>query len=204
MAGFLMRPLRRRAVLGMALGGVVASTVPVAGAVDPAEAYVQKIADQVMALANSGQKGNGLKARFASLLNSYINLRGIANFALCSYQAKLPPNRKSEFYTLVNNYAASLFVYYVDDFRGSELEIMSNAKQGKYTVIQSAIRQKGGGREQVRWRLVKSGGGYRVSDVNIKGVWLTISMKDRFTKVLNRSKGDFDPLFAELREAEKW
>ena len=42
------------------------------------------------------------------------------------------------------------------------------------------------------------------SDVNIKGVWLTISMKDRFNKVLNKSKGDFDPLFDELREAETW
>ena len=70
-------------------------------------------------------------------------------------------------------------------------------------MIQSAITGKGG-REQVRWRLVPSGGGYRVSDVNIKGVWLTISMKDRFNKVLKNSKGDFGPLFAELREAETW
>ena len=42
------------------------------------------------------------------------------------------------------------------------------------------------------------------SDVNIKGVWLTISMKDRFSKVLKSSKGDFGPLFAELKEAETW
>ena len=33
---------------------------------------------------------------------------------------------------------------------------------------------------------------------------MTISMKDRFTKVLKKSKGDFEPLFAELREAETW
>ena len=104
----------------------------------------------------------------------------------------------------MNNYAASLFVYYVKDFRGTDLEIMSTAKQGKFTVIHSAIKLKGGGREQVRWRLTPSGGGFRVSDVNLKGVWLTISMKDRFTKVLNKSKGDFGPLFDELREAETW
>jgi ABC-type transporter MlaC component len=103
----------------------------------------------------------------------------------------------------VSNYAAALFVYYVEDFRGTNLEIISTSKQGKFTVIQSAITGKGG-REQVRWRLSASGGGYRVSDVNIKGVWLTISMKDRFSKVLKSSKGDFGPLFAELREAETW
>jgi hypothetical protein len=35
-------------------------------------------------------------------------------------------------------------------------------------------------------------------------VWLTIATKKRFSDVLNRSKGDFGALFAELREAETW
>ncbi len=172
--------------------------------IDPAEAYVSDIAAEVMELANSGQKGNGLRNQFAALLNRYINLKAIANYALGTYASKLPAARKDEFYTLVNNYSAALFVYYVDDFKGTTLEIMSNAKQGKFITIQSAIKRKSGGREQVRWRLVPTGGSFRVSDVNLKGIWLTISMKDRFTKVLKQSKGNFDALFAELREAETW
>lgn len=204
MPGILTRPLRRRDVLGLAVVIMWGGVSPAASAINPAEAYVTDIADQVMALANSGQKGAGLKTRFASLLTRHINLRAIANYALGPHRSKLPKGRADEFYRLVNNYAASLFVYYVDDFRGSELEIISTTKQGKFTIIQSAIKLKGGGREQVRWRLSGGGGGYRVNDVNLKGVWLTISMKDRFTKVLNKSKGDFGPLFDELREAESW
>ena len=95
MTGFLMRPLRRRALLGLAATAIVAPVLPTAAAIDPAEAYVRKVADQVMSLANSGQKGNGLKSRFAALLNSHINLRAIANFALGSYQSKLPASRKA-------------------------------------------------------------------------------------------------------------
>lgn len=204
MPGILTRPLRRRDVLGLSVVVMWGGVGPAASAINPAEAYVTDIADQVMALANSGQKGPGLKNRFASLLTRHINLRVIANYALGPHRSKLPKGRADEFYRLVNNYAASLFVYYVDDFRGSELEIISTTKQGKFTIIQSAIKLKGGGREQVRWRLSGGGGGYRVNDVNLKGVWLTISMKDRFTKVLNKSKGDFGPLFDELREAESW
>jgi len=165
---------------------------------------VSGIADEVMKLANSGETGNKLKARFAALLNRYINLRGVANYALGPNLKKLPTGKKDEFYQLVSNYAAALFVYYVQDFRGSALDITSTTTQGKYTTIASAIKLKDGGREQVRWRLVPSGGGYKVSDVNLKGVWLTISMKDRFNKVLNKSKGDFDALFSELRQAETW
>jgi ABC-type transporter MlaC component len=198
------RGVSRRGLMVLGVSGVFAAVSPVRAAVGPAEAYVTRIADDVMALANSGQKGTALRGRFASLLERYINLRGIANFSLGPYQKQLPPNKRDEFYRLVSNYSAALFVYYVEDFRGSELEILSTSKQGKFTTIMSAIKLKGGGREQVRWRLVSSGDGYRVSDVNLKGIWLTISMKKRFGDTLKRSKGDFEALFAELREAETW
>ena len=196
------RPLNRRELGGLLLAAMLGMPAP-ALANTPAEDYVTGIAENVMALANTGQKGPALRARFAALMNRYINLKSIADFALGPYSKKLPAAKRAEFYDLVSNYAAALFVYYVDDFRGTELEIVSTTKQGRFTVIQSVIKGKGG-REQVRWRLSSSGGGYRVSDVNLKGVWLTISMKDRFSKVLKSSKGDFGPLFAELKEAETW
>lgn len=198
----------RRGILGLAGALLAGTAVKAPGAASAstgsAEAYVNEIAQQVINLANNGQKGPALRAQFAALMNRYINLRSIANYALGPHQKRLPASRRDEFYDLVNNYAAALFVYYLDDFRGTGLEIKSTTKQGKFTVIQSAIMLKGGGREQVRWRLSNAGSAFRINDVNLKGVWLTISMKDRFSKVLNKSKGDFEPLFAELREADTW
>lgn len=194
--------LTRRDLALLMFTAAMAAAAPVQAAT--AEDYVNAIAKDVMALANHGQKGPAIRAKFAALMNRYINLKGIADYALGPYSKKIPAARKSEFYDLVSNYAAALFVYYLEDFRGTELEIKSTTQQGKFTVIMSAIKLKDGGREQVRWRLVPASGGFRISDVNLKGVWMTISMKDRFTKVLAKSKGDFEPLFAELREAETW
>jgi len=197
--------ISRREFAALIFGtAIVGNTSFVAAAISPAELYVRKIADEVMSLANSGVKGTALRNRFSSLLSRYVNLRTIANFALGPYQKKLPPGDRNKFYTLFNNYAAALFVYYVNDFKGSDLQIISTSKQGRFITIVSAIKQKGGGREQVRWRLVPAGGGYKISDINVKGVWLTIATKKRFSDVLNRSKGDFGALFAELREAETW
>lgn len=202
MTDFAHRPLTRRELGGLALAAMFAMAAP-ARANTGAEDYVTSIATDVMQLANTGEKGPALRARFASLMNRYINLKSIADYALGPYNKQLPAGDRAQFYNLVSNYAAALFVYYVEDFRGTELEIISTTKQGKFTVIQSAIKGSGG-REQVKWRLSPSGGSFRVSDVNIKGVWLTISMKDRFSKVLKSSKGDFEPLFAELKSAETW
>ena len=166
--------------------------------------YVSKIAAEVMGLANGGGSKDALRPKFAAIMNKYINIRGIASFALGQYQSKLAGAEKEQFYSLFSNYVASLFVSYAADFRGSGLKIISTTKQGNFTTIASAIVSKGMGREQVKWRLASTGGAYRISDVNVKGVWLSIATKKRFGDVLKRSGGDFGPLFAELKKADTW
>lgn len=195
----------RREFAALFFGLTFASGVsPVSAAVDPAESYVGKIALDVMSLANSGASGPELRDRFTSVLNRHVNLHSIANVALGRYRKVLPPGKSDEFYTLFSNYAAALFVNYVDDFKGSGLKIISTSKEDKFITIASEIERKGGGREPVKWRLIHADGGYKISDINVKGIWLTIATKKRFNDVLNRSKGDFEPLFAELREAKTW
>lgn len=173
-------------------------------AADPAEGYVGKVADDVMALANSGASGEDLRTKFISILKKHVNLASVANGALGRYRKELPPGKKDEFYLLFGNYAAALFVKHVDDFKGSDLRIVSISKGEKVLTIASEINRGGGGSEPIKWRVVPADGGYRIIDINIKGVWLTIATKKRFTDVLNRSKGDFEPLLAELREAKTW
>ncbi len=212
MAGTTRQRLIRREAPGllMALLGFAAVSPARAKTSDSAEdtrgagTYVSKIAAEVMGLANGGGSKDALRPKFVAILNKYINIRGIANFALGQYQSKLTGAEKEKFYSLFSNYAASLFVAYVADFRGSDLKITSITRQGNFTTITSAIVSKGGGREQVKWRLAASGGASRVSDVNVKGVWLSIATKKRFGDVLKQSGGDLDVLFAELKKADTW
>ena len=56
----------------------------------------------------------------------------------------------------------------------------------------------------MRWRVSGANGSYRIADLNVKGVWLTISMKKLFADTLKSSDGDFQALYAKLREAETW
>ena len=163
MDGTTTRKFSRREFAALLFGAALTGGVrPVSAAVDPAEGYVGKIADEVMSLANSGAKGNALRGKFASVLNRYVNLRTIANFALGPYQKKLPPGDKNEFYKLFNNYAAALFVYYVDDFKGSDLQIISTSKQGNYRHNRKC--------DHAEWRRARTGqvapypGGRRLQD----------------------------------------
>ncbi len=168
----------------------------------PAEDYVHKLGMEVVGLANGGKRGDkGLQRRFAGLFNRYINIPGVANFALGMARKDLPAGDKAMFYELVSNYAAALFVWYVQDFQGSDLKISGSSESGKFITVDSSIVGSG---EQLRWRVIGDGGAFHIADLNVKGVWLSIAMKKLFEETLHKSKGDFTALYDKLREAETW
>jgi phospholipid transport system substrate-binding protein len=191
----------RRKFLATALLMSGAALSPgIAGATTAPEKYVQGIAKDVLALANSGVRGSSLQSRFVSLLQRHSDIRSIAMFSLGNYQKELPSALRSRFYDLVVRYTAGLFAYYIEDFAGSGFDIKSSKPQGKAIIVDSAIRYEGGTSSPVKWRVVSFGSGFRVNDVNVRGIWLSLQMRDKFTSVLKQNKGDFEALLDYLRK----
>ncbi len=194
--------LTRRGFMGLS---ALLLTTTLAGrevlAASPAEKYVTSVGTSVIRLANSGGGKAALRQRFSGLINQHTNVRSVGLVALGPYRKDLPPNMSGEFVKLVSFYMAAFFVYYVDEFQGSNIEIESSAKQGNTTIVNSVVRFKNGSTSQVRWRILGAG---QIGDINVRGVWLSLQLKKRFTDVLKRSKGDFNALFDELKSAESW
>jgi ABC-type transporter MlaC component len=194
--------VNRRGLMGFA---VLLATTTLAGrtalALTPAEQYVTSVGNNVIRLANSGGGKSALRQRFSALINQNANVRQVGLEALGPYRKQLPASMSGEFVRLVAFYMAAFFVFYIDEFQGSTIEIDSSAKQGSVTTVNSSVRFKNGSTSKVRWRIRGSG---QVSDINVRGVWLSLQLKKRFTDVLKRSKGDFNELFAELKSAESW
>ena len=172
---------------------------PAAAATGP-ESYVEAIGNDVIALAKSGVQGGSLRSRFVSLLQRHSDIRGIALFSLGTYQRQLPPSERSKYFDLVIRYAAGFFAYYIDDFAGTGFDVKSSKPRGKSIEVETSIVYDGGRTAPVRWSVVKTGSGYRVNDVNVRGIWLSLQMQQQFTAVLKRTKGDFEALYKYLRE----
>ena len=197
---------RRRALSLFAASAFAALTVAeaAANADAEAEAYIARIGKDVLRLANAGTRGKATRNKFAVMLSKYVNLRGITMASLGTYQKQLPPGDKDMLNELVTTYAAALFAWYVDDFKGQDFVVDRTAKQGKYLLVYSKIVKSGGADEPIVWYLSPQGGGYRIVDLSVLGVRLSSAMRQRFSDELKKSKGDFKPLYAMLREAETW
>ena len=162
--------LNRRTLLISALALPLAGTLP-ALASAPAEDYVHQLGVEVLRLAAGGHRGDkALQRRFANLLNRYINIPGVAAFALGPAKANLPDGQKGQFYELVANYAAALFVWYVADFQGSDLKITNSSEQGKFTTVDSAIAGNGDSGFRYCGMAVASCYGGRLTNAHFSGL----------------------------------
>ena len=200
MTPFRAHNLSRRTVLSMtsALVALTLAPLPTASAMTPHEAHVAKVANNVILLANSGRRGQALRKDVANLLRRNSDINGIARFALGRYRRKLPSTMKSKYNQAILNYVAGLFVDYADDFVGSGIKIKASRPNGKFILVDSAVSMSGGSKTPLRWRLRAKGNYKKIADINFRGIWLSLRLRDEIVKVLNRNQGDFAALIDHL------
>ena len=70
---------------------------------------------------------------------------------------------------------------------GQKLVTTGTKNAGDSVLVRSELQFGGGGGYPVTWRLVKRGGGFRIFDVNVDGVWLASTQKTNFVSVLKKN-----------------
>jgi phospholipid transport system substrate-binding protein len=78
--------------------------------------------------------------------------------------------------------------------------VVTGSREVKDSVVVNSKLSSANGDRPVTWRLVKRGGGYRIFDVNVEGIWLASTQKTNFTSVLQKNNGNVDALIAYLKQ----
>src|SRR6266540_1080484 len=177
MPQFFQGSLSRRSFLVLAtLPLAVGSGLAIAAT--PAESFVSSVGNRVLAAARSNSV-----AQFRALLRASADIPTIAIYSLGPYRKSLTPDMKAEYFRLVEEYISSIFASHAKSLAGQKLTVLGSRDAGDSTIVRSQVAFDGGRTVLVIWRLVKRGGGYRVFDVNVDGVWLASIQKTNFTSV---------------------
>jgi len=189
-------PMTRRSALF--LGALVVSTVlhaPLAAAASPAEKYVESVGNGILAAARSKSVG-----KFRSILQRNGAISTIAIYSLGPYRKKLPASRRAEYYRLVVKHISKVFAAHSAKLAGQSLKALSSRSKGKSVIVKSKLKYSSGKTSNVTWRLIKSGSGYKVFDVNVQGIWLANTQKTDFISVMRRNNGNINALFTYLKK----
>jgi phospholipid transport system substrate-binding protein len=190
-------PVTRRQVVTSAACflGLAAVAPQIGFAASGPEAYVNQVGNGVIAAANSGSVD-----RFRSLLRKNADIASIALFSLGPYRKNLPEAQRAEYYQLVERNISSVFAAHTGKLKGKSLTVSGSRKASDSIIVASRLEEPGGSSIAVLWRVVQRGGGYKIFDVSVDGVWLANTQKTSFTSVLQRNNGDVAALMDFLRK----
>ncbi len=177
------------------------------GVRDPsAEQFVQSGGQRVISiLADRNLDEAQKEAVFRRAIDELADVPRITNFVLGKYARTITPAQRAQFATTFRAYAERVYRNRLDDYRGETVRVTgSTVRKPGDVIVHTAIT--GGQLTQpvlVNWRVLGGPGGWKLVDVEFKGVWLAIAQQQDFVSTLDNSRGDIAVLIAKLNELAK-
>ncbi|MGI9413952.1 MAG: ABC transporter substrate-binding protein [Hyphomicrobiales bacterium] len=175
---------------------VTAAVVPASAlAGETVEEFIGRISNQVLTVVNSAATAGVKKQQFKEMLTAHADIPTIAVFSLGKYARRLNDRDRETYYGLVIDYISHIFALHADGFNGETVTIVgSNKRSDRETLVSSKVRFANGRSLPVAWRVLTAGGGYKVFDVSVNGIWLAIQQRSEFVSVIQRNNGNIKAL----------
>lgn len=179
---------------------LVATTVRAQG--DKAQKMISNMGDKAVSfLSNSSLSQAQKEKEFRKLLIHYFDMPTIGRFALGKNWRSATSAQKKEYQKLFQALIVRVYAGRFNDYKGEAFNVNSFRDSGKKDVlVTSYIVPKSGSKVKVDWRVRNKGGKYKVIDVIIEGVSMSLTQRSDFSSVIQRGGGKLEALLEHLRK----
>jgi phospholipid transport system substrate-binding protein len=194
---------RRRLLLGIAMLALAGGTAPFAAAsADPSAAkdFVKSLADEaitVMARKDVAQPER--LAKFKELFNRGFDVEGIGRFVLGRYVRDASPAELAEYNKLFEALILSTYASRFSEYSGETLSVLDSRLDDDRIAVASQIERPNGPAIRLDWRISESAAGFKISDVIVEGVSMSVTQRSEFSSVIQRGGGKVESLLVALR-----
>jgi phospholipid transport system substrate-binding protein len=167
-----------------------------------AKAFIDDMGKKAISfLGNEAYSQTQKEAEFRRLLKNSFDMKTIGRFALGRYWSTATAQQQQEYLSLFETMVVGVYAQRFNEYKGQSLDVASFRPDGdKDTLVTSYIVDpKGAGKFQVDWRVRNKGGTYKVVDVIIEGVSMSLTQRSDFASVIQRGGGNVQSLLEHLR-----
>lgn len=196
---------RRLLILCTALLAIGGWAVPSSAQSNPQAAAAAKFVDNLGSKAietiTSGPSAkDAVTERFRELLNQGFDVPFIGQFVLGRYWNLASPEQQKEYLRL---FEQMIITTYTDRFRqysGEQFQVHGGRPDGDTDYfVQSQIMRPSGPPVNVEWRVRKADKGYKIIDVVVEGVSMSVTQRSEFASVI-QSQGGIEGLLKAMRQ----
>lgn len=168
--------------------------------------FVQSTAEAGLKfLSNPQSPRDEKKKEFRKLLDNSFDLDTIGRFALGRYWNTATPEQRKDYLTQFRRMVVDVYANRFDDYKGQKFEAASfRAISPTDTLVTSYIKPADGSPDiQVDWRVRFKGNTYKIVDVLVSGVSMSVTQRSDFASVIQRGGGNIDVLIDHLKNNGK-
>lgn len=170
---------------------------------DGARAFTQTLIDKGFAILRDTRMDEAARVRsFDDFIVGHMDARKTALFTLGHYRRGAPDGVVEPFVEAFTDYSTAIYGSHLVDYAAATLRVTGDVvnKPGDVTVM--TLAEGGGLRQSLRiaFRLASAGGAYKIIDVQVEGIWLSVEQREQFASVLAQSRGDIASLTASLKD----
>lgn len=167
-----------------------------------AQKFISDMGDKAISfLSNSSLSQSQKEQEFRKLLTNHFDMNTIGRFALGKNWRNASPAQQKEYQRLFKDMVVEVYASRFNEYKGEGFDVASFKDAGsKDVLVTSYIVPASGQRVQVDWRVRNKNGDYKIIDVIIEGVSMSLTQRSDFSSVIQRNGGDFEMLLAHLRQ----
>jgi len=167
-----------------------------------AEQFVQVQSQRALDILSQHNGDRATEKRlFRTFVDQIADVPRITNFVLGKYARSITPAQRDAFAAVFRKYAANVYESRLSDYHGETMKVTGSVARTPTDIIVSS--QVSGGKLDkplaVSWRVLGEGGGWRVVDVQVAGVWLAITEQQDFVSTIDNAGGNVDVLIGQLQ-----
>jgi phospholipid transport system substrate-binding protein len=198
---------RRSIIVAAAAALISAGVAPAVHAQDSASAtegaqFVSNLASRAVAELTTGDLAMPERvSRFRGMLTEAFDVPTIGRFVLGRYWRVATDTEKAEYLKLFEDFIVQTYVQRFNDFAGAQLRVLQTraGQDGEViATLDAAMPGKPAARFDVRMR--REAGAFKIFDVVVEGISMSITQRDDFAAVIQRNGGKVEGLLASLRD----
>lgn len=168
-----------------------------------AENFIGSMARRALDFLGNSQQTQAQKTEsFRRLLEDNYDMETIGRFTLGRYWKVATPQQRTEYQKLFKKRVVEMYSRRFSDYKGQEFEVKNSRPDGDSDVIVNStiIPADGTPEVMVEWRVRHKDGRYRVVDVIVEGVSMSVTQRSDFSSVIQQGGGNVQVLLEHLKQ----
>ena len=194
------RPLLASLALSVASLAIPPLAVPAAAAAidtqDPGR-FIDTLADEGFGALRSGNRA-AARIKFRTLLSQYFAIDQIGDRLIRRWRAQISPAQYAAYKAVLPDFLIGTYADRLYDYASADLKVLRAVPRGDSAAVMSQVTKPGAAQPLAAvWTVQKVGGGYKVVNLTVAGINLTLTQTADFDAFVQRN--GFDKLVAFMK-----